>query len=107
MYTFPLEPNEKILKKDHASLSVDGDAYTGALYLTTDRVVFVGYILDINSKYIEEILYQHIRTVGKEKSFFVLANVLVLETIRDRTLKFVVNERDSWYQTLSEQLAQL
>ena len=105
MYTFPLGANERVIKKDHASLSVDGDAYTGALYLTTDRVVFVGYILDINSKYIEETPFQHITTVGKAKSFFVLSNVLVLETIRDRTLKFVVNDRDNWHQMISEQLA--
>ena len=107
MYTFPLGANEKIIKKDHASLSVDGNAYTGALYLTTDRVVFVGYILDINSKYIEEVPFQHIRTVGKEKTFFVLTNVLVLETVRDRTLKFVVKNRDNWYQMISEKFSQV
>lgn len=104
MYSFQLGNDEKILKKDHASLSVDGEAYTGALYLTNEKVVFVGYILDIKKKFIEEIPFQLIRTITKEKTFFLLSNVLVLETIRDRSLRFVVNNRQEWFDAIGKQM---
>lgn len=104
MYSFQLGNDEKILRKDHASLSVDGESYTGGLYLTNDRVVFVGYILDIKKKFIEEIPFQLIRTINKEKTFFVLSNVLVLETIRDRSLRFVVKNRQDWFDAIEHQM---
>lgn len=104
MYSFPLQDNEAILKKAHASLSVDNNSFTGALYLTNDRLVFVGYILDINNKHMEEIPLQHIRTVNKEKTFYLIPNVLVVETIRDRHVKFVVSERDDWFDTIKNQM---
>lgn len=104
MYTFPLQDNEAILKKAHASLSVDNNAFTGALYLTSNRLVFVGYILDINNKHMEEIPLQHIRALNKEKTFYLIPNALVVETIRDRQVKFVISERDDWFEKIQSQM---
>ena len=47
MYSFPLADNEEIIKKSHASLHLEDSAFTGAFYLTSERLVFVGYVMDI------------------------------------------------------------
>ena len=104
MYSFPLLEHETVLKKDHASLTLDDNSFTGALYLTNERLVFVGYILDIKKKYLEEVMYQHIYHLGKEKTFYLFPNVLIVETIHDKVLKFVVKDRDSWYEAIQEQI---
>ena len=104
MYSFPLLEHETVLKKDHASLTLDDNSFTGALYLTNERLVFVGYILDIKKKYLEEVMHQHIYRLDKEKTFYLFPNVLIVETIHDKVLKFVVKDRDSWYEAIQEQI---
>lgn len=69
MYTFPLEPDELIIKKCLASYSSSGDNLTGALYLTDRRLVFVGYVLNINNKYMDDVTLSHIKEILPEKTF--------------------------------------
>ncbi|QJW48454.1 hypothetical protein HA075_23905 [bacterium BFN5] len=104
MYSFPLTDGEQILRKDLANLYCDGEAFNGALYLTNDRIVFVGYILDINNRYLEEIPLTHVKELKQEKTFFVIPNVLVITTIKERNLKFIVNHRSEWYFHILEQI---
>lgn len=107
MYSFSLEEREFILKKDLANLYCGSEAYAGALYLTSERLVFVGYLLDIESKYIEEVPLTHIEDIKPEKTFFVIPNVIAVKTIRDRNLKFIVNGRDSWLNAIRQQIDKL
>lgn len=107
MYRFPIQERENILKKDHANLYCDGEAYTGAIYLTNERLVFVGYLMDINSKYMEEVPLAHISEAKPGKTFFVIPNVLNISTIKNRKLKFIVNGRDQWLTELNHQLENL
>lgn len=108
MYSFQLEQGESILKKDLANLQTEeDDALQGALYLTNERLVYVGYILDISKKYKMEIPLAHIRAVRPAKTFFVIPNVLRIETIRDEKLKFVLSRRNEWLDEISKQINML
>lgn len=104
MYSFPLEEQERIVKKDHANLYCDGEAYAGAFYLTSDRLVFVGYLMDIHDKYVEEVPLSHIAEISPGKTFFLIPNVINVSTIRNRKLKFIVKGRDSWISAINEQI---
>lgn len=97
MYSFPVAAGESILKKDLANLYCDDEAFSGALYLTTERLVFIGYLLDITHKYMEEMPLAHIRKITRGKSLFIIPNVLNVETIKDRHLKFVVRGSGEWF----------
>ncbi len=97
MYSFPIQETEHVLKKDHASLTIENSVFAGALYLTNERLVFVGYILDISNKFMEEVPYQHIREMNRGKTFCVIPNVLTVDTIRGRRLRIVVAKRDEWF----------
>ncbi|WP_371370693.1 GRAM domain-containing protein [Sporomusa aerivorans] len=103
MYSFPLEDEELILKKCLASYSCDGNVLNGALYLTDHRLVFVGYALSINNKYMDEVLLTHIKEILPEKTFLIIPNVLKVITIKDKVIKFVVKGRDEWLEAINKQ----
>jgi hypothetical protein len=97
MYEFDLLESEKILKKDMANLQCDeGHFINGALYLTTERIVFVGYMLDIRQKYKSEVSLFHIKEVRGEKRFRFFPIVLAIETLQQETLRFIVAKRNDW-----------
>lgn len=104
LYSFPLEPEEQILKKGMASLHQEGGAWTGAFYLTTDRLVFVGYMMDISRKYLEEIPLAHIENIKGGKTFYLFPNVLQITTIRGRTVEIIVEGRDEWLKAIQDVL---
>ncbi|HWR05590.1 GRAM domain-containing protein [Sporomusa sp.] len=103
MYSFPLEPDETIIKKCLASYSCDGDVLNGALYLTDHRLVFVGYSLSIGSKYMDEVLLTHIKALETEKTFFVIPNVLKVITIQDKVIKIIIKGRNQWVEAINRQ----
>lgn len=105
MYSFPLEKSEVILKKGMANLYCDDLVLNGALYLTNERLVFVGYLLDLISKYMEEVPLVHIKEIKPEKTFFILPNAIELATIRDRKLKLIVSERNKWLAEINRQIS--
>lgn len=96
MYKFPLNDTEIILRKDLASMSLENQSYNGALYLTNERLVFVGYVMDIRNKYIEEFLLHQLASIKPVKSLFIIPNALTVTTISGRQLRFVVKNRDAW-----------
>lgn len=106
MYKFPLNDNEHILKKGLASLHLEDSAYAGALYLTDERIVFVGYVVNITRKYLEDVPLEHLATVEAGKTFWVVPNVIDITTIRDRKFKFIVNpgERNGWLAAIKEEV---
>ena len=104
MYQFPLQETEQILRKSLASLSVDGDVFNGAMYLTDERLVFVGYLLDISNKYMEEVPFEHIEAIEPATSLWLIPNAIRISTIRGRALKFVVSGRNEWLEEIDRQL---
>lgn len=103
MYSFPVESGESIVKKGLVNLQCDGGAFSGALYLTTHRLVFVGYILTITRKYMEDIPLAHISAMTSGKSLFMIPNVLNVRTIKDRKLKFIVSGSGKWLVEINKQ----
>lgn len=106
MYSFPMAEDEKIVKKGHASLHLEDSAFTGAFYLTSERLVFVGYVMDITRKYMEEIALSAVSEVRGEKTFFVIPNVLMIESAAGKRMKVIVDpgDRNGWIAAIKAEM---
>ena len=104
MYSFPVNEEEQIIHKGMATLEVEGHPLNGALYLTNERLVFIGYELDITRKYMEEILLEHIDTIREDKTLWVIPNVIRVSTITGRKHKLVLNKREKWLREIRQRL---
>ncbi|MEN6567777.1 MAG: GRAM domain-containing protein [Veillonellales bacterium] len=102
-----MEEQERILKKGLANAYCDKEAYHGALYLTNDRLVFVGYILDISRKFLQEIPLTHIREINPAKTFGIIPNVIKVVTIKGFHIKFILSSRDEWLKAIKEQIIRI
>lgn len=108
MYRFPLEKNERILKKGMATTQKGENTSIGALYLTNERVVFVGYMGPAaTSLWWLDIPLEHIDILTAAKTFFLLDNVIDLETIRGDKVKIIVRDRDKWLTEIRRQMDNL
>lgn len=107
MYSFPLGESERIIKKGHASLHLEDSAYTGAFYLTDERLVFVGYVVNITMKYMEDVPLSSVREIRKGKTFHIIPNVMFIDTYGGRSVKVIVDpgERNAWVAAIDDQLA--
>ena len=103
VYSFPIEKGEDILKKGLANLKCDSETLSGALYLTTARLVFVGFLLDITQKFMEDVPLTHICEMTRGKSLFIIPNVLNVCTITDKNLQFVVSGSGEWLAEINKQ----
>ena len=106
MYSFPVSASEEILKKGLANLHSSGDSFSGALYLTTERLVFIGYISDATHKFMEEVPLGEISELTQGKSLFLIPNVIGVQTTTDKSLKFVVRGRNSWFQEINKKITE-
>lgn len=106
MYSFSLNDTETIIKKGHASMHLEDSAFTGALYLTDERLVFVGYVMDITRKYVETVPLEHIREVRGERTFYIVPNAMTVTTITGKILKVIVDpgDRNAWLKAIGQQL---
>jgi hypothetical protein len=107
VYSFPLGEHEHIFKKSLANFYCDDDVLHGALYLTNERLVFVGFLLDVSRKYMQEVPLTHIEELKPDKTFFIIPNVLIIRTIQERRLKFIMNRRDEWLDVIHRQISQV
>ncbi len=109
MYSFPLGETEQIIKKSHASLHLEDSAFTGAFYLTNERLVFVGYVMDITRKHVAEIPLAHVSEVRGEKTFFVIPNVLMISSTLGKSMKVIVDpgSRKGWIEAIKQQLQKI
>ncbi|MDR3563179.1 MAG: GRAM domain-containing protein [Negativicutes bacterium] len=97
MYRFPLEPKERILKKGMSTIQAEDKAGIGALYLTTERLVFTGYAgTSISSRFWVEVPLVHIREITPAKTFELIDNVIIIDTIRQQRVRIIVRDRDRW-----------
>lgn len=100
MYSFSLQPDERILKKDHANFEGPTEKLHGALYLTTERLVFVGYLLGFDRKYLRVVPWAELDKVRTGRTFGLIPNVLIVETAEGEELRFIVRGRDAWHKAL-------
>lgn len=109
MYSFPLGESEEIIKKSHASLHLEDSAFTGAFYLTSERLVFVGYVMDINRKQMTEIPLAQVSEVRGEKTFYVIPNVVVVSSAWGKSLRVIVDpgSRNAWLEAIKQQLQKI
>jgi hypothetical protein len=105
MYRFSLKENEQILKKGEASLHIDDVGLTGALYLTNERLVFVGFVLGAARQHEKAVLLQQIRELKTGKTFFIIPNVLEITIDDGERLNVIVRGRDEWLAAIRSQMA--
>lgn len=105
MYRFSLKENEKILKKGEATLHIDDVGLTGALYLTNERLVFVGFVLGASRQQEKSVLLKQIKEINTAKTFFVIPNVLIVTLEDDEQFKIVIQRRDEWHEAIKDQMA--
>lgn len=105
MYSFELLEKEQIIKKAIGNLSIEGTLFTGAFYLTNERMIFVGYLLDQTQKHYTHISLYHIDELRKEKTFRIIPNVLIIHSIQDVEWRMTITCRDSWYDAVQKQLS--
>lgn len=105
MYMFPLEKNERILKKGMATLELEEKTALGAVYLTTERLMFVGYEgARVTSAWEAEIPLVHIDEIKGAKTFALLPNVIEISTIRGQRFRLIIRERDEWKAAIEAQM---
>ncbi|MDR7865189.1 MAG: GRAM domain-containing protein [Sporomusaceae bacterium] len=105
MYVFKLNDNESILKKGVGFAQIGVKAGLGALYLTTERLVFIGYErTSITSTVEEEVPLEHIEELKAMKTFVLLANAIEISTIRGRRFRINIDDRDRWIEAINEQM---
>lgn len=105
MYSFNMLENEKILKKDLCNLAIEGTILNGAFYLTSERLVFVGYLLDQAHKHFTDLSLVHIDEIRREKTFRFIPNVLIVHSIQNVEWKLTLSGRDNWYDAVQKQLS--
>ena len=107
MYSFRLQDDEVILKKGMANLENETTHLTGAFYLTTSRLVFIGYLVDSTQKFIDEAAFAQISEIRPEKTFGLLSNVLRIIRNDGSNIKILIKQRDSWLTEIREQMEKM
>jgi hypothetical protein len=96
MYRFTPQKDEQVRKKGLAGMYVGRESLSGALYLTNQRLLFVGYVHA--SVYVNETAFalKQIREVSGGKTYYIIPNVLNITTVGNESFRFIVRERDEW-----------
>ena len=92
-YGFKLNENEKIMHKALANMHDNDLIVNGALYLTDERMVFVGYAPNTTTRMSCEVSLYHIKEVRPEKTFRFINNIIRIINIRDEHYKFIVDQQ--------------
>jgi hypothetical protein len=103
-YEFQINENEKILHKALANMQEDELIVNGALYLTDERIIFVGYIPNTRTRVTSEVPLEHIKEVRPGKTFLVFNNILRVINIRNEEYKFIVDGQKEWLQQIEKQI---
>jgi hypothetical protein len=105
MYRFSLKENEQILKKGEAVLHCKEEGLSGALYLTNERLVFVGFVLGASHQQERSVSLKQISNMTVGKTFFIIPNVLNITSDADEQLKIVIQDRDEWLAAIHNRMA--
>ena len=106
-YGFKMTENEKIIHKALANMHDNDLIVNGALYLTNERMVFIGYMPNDTTKVTCEISLYHIKEIRPEKTFRIFNNIIRIVSIRDDHYKFIVDKQKEWLAQIDKQLKAL
>ncbi len=105
MYSFTPLKDEKLTRKGLANMYLGRESLFGALYLTNQRLLFVGYIH--GNVYVNEtsVALKQIREVRGGKTYFIIPNELKIIDDRNEHYRFVVRERNQWIEAIRAEMA--
>ena len=103
-YGFDLLENEVIVHKALANIHDNDMIANGALYLTNERLIFVGYVPNERTRVSCEVSLYHIKEIRPEKTFRLFNNILRVISIRDEQYKFIVDKQKIWLEQIDRQL---
>lgn len=106
-YDFAMTETEKIVHKALVNMHDNDLIANGAMYLTDERLVFVGYVPNERTRVFCEISLYHIKDVKPEKTFLVFNNIIRIIDIRDEQYKFIVDDQKVWLEQIDCQLKAL
>lgn len=103
---FKLQEGENIIKKGGANLSNVLNAKGGKLYLTNQRLIFIGHGMNIgNDAYtvnLSDIMYaKKAPTINIMLLFIPVPNAIVIGTNNGKATKFTVTGRKKWLKEIS------
>jgi len=98
---------EKIVHKALVNMHDNDLIANGAMYLTDERLVFVGYVPNERTRVFCEISLYHIKEVKPEKTFLVFNNIIRIIDIRDEQYKFIVDDQKVWLEQIDLQIKAL
>ncbi len=99
-----MNENEVILHKELANMHDNDLIANGGLYLTNERMVFVGYIPNSRTRVSCDVSLYRIREVRPEKTFRLFNNIIRIISIRDEEYKFIVDSQKEWLRQIKVQL---
>lgn len=103
-YGFDLNENEKIVHKALANMHDNDLIVNGALYLTNERLYFVGYLPNTGTRMFCEVSLYHVKEVRPEKTFRIFNNILRIIGIGEEQYKFIVDDQKIWLKEIDKQL---
>jgi hypothetical protein len=103
-YVFNVNENEIILHKAQANMQDEQLIVHGALYLTSERLVFVGYVPNTRTKVQSEVSLYHVQEIRPGKTFFFIENIIRVIDIRNEEYKFIVDKQKIWLAEIYKQL---
>lgn len=106
MYRFKVGEKEQILHKGLASLHIEEATFSGALYLTSERLVFVGHMLGGNASTKEvSVPLGQIASVKGGRTALVIPNVVEIVTNTNDRLRLILRNRNEWLTAIARQQA--
>ena len=103
-YGFALNETETILHKALANMHDNDLIVNGGLYLTNERIVFVGYVPNSRTRVSCEISLFRIKEVRPEKTFYFFNNIIRVISISDEEYKLIVDNQTEWLKQINRQL---
>lgn len=98
-----LELNEEIEIEGPANLFRGIEGVGGKIFLTNKKLIFKSHKINIQ-KGQTDIEYQNIKEVAKRKTAKLINNGIRIITQRGMEYDFVVNERDLWFEKITERM---
>lgn len=98
-----LEIDEIIEIEGPANLFRGIEGVGGKIFLTNKKMIFKSHKINIQ-KGQTNIDYQDIKQVVKRKSIKLINNKIRIITKANKTFDFIINERDVWYEKISERI---
>ena len=104
-YGFEMTENEKILHKGLANMQEGSAIVKGALYLTNERMVFVGLVPESRTMVQSEVSLFHVREVRLKRTLFIFENIIEIENLQGEVYKFILDKQKVWHAEIHKQLA--